>query len=157
MTPEARARWMAARVKHGAYAGNKESSEHAIWRGMHARCSRPTAKDYARYGGRGVSVCSEWSDFETFLRDMGPRPSPAHSLDREDNDGPYSPGNCRWATRSEQQSNKRNTKRWTFQGRTMCESHWAAELGISKELANYRGRHWGGLTQEAGWQPQNTQ
>lgn len=88
--------------------GHPISPEYRAWRNMINRCERPATKEFKDYGARGIRVCPRWrSSFENFLADIGLRPSPNHSLDRVDNDGNYEPGNCRWATRLEQQHNKR--------------------------------------------------
>lgn len=97
---------------------------------MIARCENPNDPGYKNYGGRGILVCRDWHSFECFLRDMGPRPSLAHSLNRKDNDGPYSPDNCIWSTRREQGRNKRNNRLLSYRGRQLCLSEWAEELGI---------------------------
>lgn len=83
------------------------STEYMAWSAMRTRCRNPRYSDYADYGGRGISVDSRWGKYETFLADMGRKPSPLHSLDRIDVNGNYSKENCRWATPSQQSRNKR--------------------------------------------------
>jgi hypothetical protein len=87
--------------------GMSKSPEYRALQSIHQRCGNPKNARYANYGGRGIAVCERWRSFENFIEDMGPRPSSEHSIDRIDNDDGYTPGNCRWATRSEQQLNKR--------------------------------------------------
>jgi hypothetical protein len=105
--------------------------EYAVWIGIRLRCQNPSARDYPRYGGRGIFLCPEWQSFDRFLLDMGPRPSPNHSVERKDNDGPYTAENCHWGTPAEQSRNKRNNVLLTHQGRTMVLKDWARETGIN--------------------------
>ena len=84
---------------------------YAVWSMMKGRCYAATNSRYADYGGRGIAVCKAWrEDVRAFINDMGERPSPQHSIDRIDNDWYYEPGNCRWATTTEQRRNTRDTK-----------------------------------------------
>jgi len=83
---------------------------------MLTRCESPGASAYHRYGGRGIKVCERWHVFENFLADMGERP-PGKSLDRENNDGDYTPQNCRWAAPKEQANNRSNDKHAIYRGR----------------------------------------
>jgi hypothetical protein len=98
-------------TKHGHCAGGRNSRAYQVWAGMIDRCSRASHEAYENYGGRGIKVCERWlHSFENFLADMGEKPTPKHSLDRfPNNDGNYEPSNCRWATKSQQQFNRRTT------------------------------------------------
>ena len=105
------------------------------WYGMVARCQNPKAQSYRNYGGRGITVCDRWLEsFENFYADMGERPSPKHSIDRIDNDGPYSPENCRWATWEEQANNRRNNVWIEFQGERLSAAQWRKRLGVVSDL-----------------------
>jgi len=91
--------------------GLHDLPEYKIWKGINSRCEIPSASGYKNYGGRGISVCERWRhDFACFLADVGRRPAPNLSLDRINNNGNYEPSNCRWATRTQQNQNRRNTK-----------------------------------------------
>lgn len=99
-----------ANTKHGE-AGIKSSSEYIAWKAMIQRCEYKKHVYYVNYGGRGIKVCKRWrDDFNTFLSDMGRKPSSKHSLDRIDGNKDYEPNNCRWATSQEQNSNRRKFK-----------------------------------------------
>ncbi len=151
MNPEQRAKWMAARYKHGGFMGGKEHPEHYVWRTMIARCTNPNAGGYENYGGRGIKVCKRWMEYKNFLKDMGTRPSADHSLDRKNVNGDYKPSNCRWATKSEQQKNKTSTRRYSNGEFTGTLVECAALLGISKELAHWRMKTWSTFERGAEW------
>lgn len=85
----------------------QEHPNYHIWSGIKARCTNPIDPRYKNYGGRGIGYHQEWEHFANFCRDMGVRPSLKHSIDRIDNDKGYEPGNCRWATRTQQCLNRR--------------------------------------------------
>jgi hypothetical protein len=117
-----------------------KTREYEAWRQMRSRCSNPKHQGFANYGGRGITVAPEWESFERFYADMGPRPGPEYSLDRIDNDGPYAPGNCRWATKVVQGNNRRTCTLLAHHGRTLTLVEWAREVGISSAtiLARFR-------------------
>lgn len=116
-------------LKHGERSRSGPTSpEYKAWDSMHDRCYNPRNKDFQHYGGRGISVCDEWrSSFESFLLEIGRRPSKAHSVDRIDTNSGYQPGNVRWATWGEQARNRRNNRIVFFRGRE-CVLIEAAEL-----------------------------
>jgi hypothetical protein len=96
------------------------------------RCYRENAQQFRHYGGRGITVCDRWREsFENFLADMGPKPTPKHSIDRfPDTNGNYEPGNCRWATQSQQMRNSRLTRMVTVNGETRAAADWGDETGV---------------------------
>lgn len=121
---------VARATRHGHSARGTKTPEYHAWGDMLRRCYRPDAPNYKNYGARGIRVCEQWrGSFAAFLADVGPRPTPKHTLDRIDNAGSYEPGNCRWATRAEQARNRRNNRLVTIGGRTLCLADWAAEVG----------------------------
>ncbi|MDP9438291.1 MAG: hypothetical protein M3P49_06060 [Actinomycetota bacterium] len=132
-----------ANLKHG----KTKTPEFVTWANMLNRCHKPGHPSYPEYGGKGLAVCEEWRDsFGAFLRDMGPRPSPTHSIDRIDGTKGYSPDNCRWATSGEQIRNRRVTRWITYQGETLCLSDWCRRLGINYQTTKQR--------LDKGWPPE---
>ena len=129
----------AARATHAM----TKSAEYSVWLSMKNRCENQECDHYERYGGRGIIVCERWQSFESFYSDMGPRPSPEYSIERDELNGNYEPRNCRWATDFEQRRNRSDNVWFEFDGRRMILSDWAAETGVSKSLIRYR--------RSAGW------
>lgn len=131
------------RLEANTTHGRSRTDVHKIWQAMIGRCTNPNAANFAHYGGRGIKVCDRWREsFEAFAEDMGPRPQ-GHTVERIDNDGPYSPENCRWATRKEQSSNTRRSHWVTFDGETRILSEWAQELGVKTNALTWRIKNWG--------------
>jgi hypothetical protein len=95
------------KITHGCASEGKRTTEYKIWNQIKSRCAKPNSDKWKDYGGRGITVCERWKVFESFLADMGLRPSPKHSIDRIDNDKGYSHENCRWASKTVQRINSR--------------------------------------------------
>jgi hypothetical protein len=109
-----------------------------LWKGMRQRCNNPKNPKYPNYGGRGIKICDRWDDFRNYLNDMGERPSPKHSIDRIDNNGDYTPENCRWATNTQQTRNQRSNIKITLNGDSKCLSEWAEINNLSESCVRAR-------------------
>lgn len=133
--------FIARNTEHGHTSRAKTSPTYTSWKKMIARCTNKNYYQYKNYGGRGITVCEEWRDFTVFLRDMGERPK-GKELDRIDNDLGYSVSNCRWATHTQNNRNKRNNRLVTYKGETRCAREWAEKLGIDYHTLQYRLNKW---------------
>lgn len=109
--------------------GSRHPLARSSWRWMIDRCTNPKNKDYAIYGGRGITVCSSWMLLENFLHDMGD-PLPGYTIDRIDTNGNYEPGNCRWATPTQQARNTRRNVLIEHNGRTVTVAEASEDSGI---------------------------
>jgi hypothetical protein len=123
---------MRLRIKHGHHVNHKPSPTYASWHGMLQRCLNPNNKRYYDYGGRGITVCERWRDFQPFLADMGERPT-GSTLDRIDNNRGYEPGNCRWATRREQYFNRRHHRMVETPRGKMTVTEAAERFGVKRQ------------------------
>lgn len=131
-------------LKHGFARRNGKTLEYRIWIALRTRCNNPKSTAYRLWGGRGIKVCERWNSFRNFLEDMGPIPTPQHTIDRfPNNDGDYEPGNCRWATRAEQNGNRRNNRILELNGVKKTGAQWARDLGITQATLNERIEKWG--------------
>jgi hypothetical protein len=134
--------------------GRTHDPVYAVWRQMVYRCRNPKSKWYPDYGGRGISVCKQWLSFKNFLADMGERPD-GMTLERVDNNKGYSPANCRWATRSEQNKNRRLTATVQFYSNGQFVGTFnecARHLQITKQALRWRHRQWGTFEKGVLWQ-----
>lgn len=123
----------------------KVSSTYSSWRNMLSRCSLPSSPAFSHYQKRGITVCALWKDFDNFLSDMGERPK-GTTLDRwPDNDGNYKPGNCRWATKTQQANNRLTNRRFTYRGTDYTFSELVRATGASYETLRVR------LIRPGGW------
>jgi hypothetical protein len=123
------------------------TTEYKIWCGIIARCFNPKHEAFHRYGGRGITMCDRWrQSFESFLADVGRRPSGKHTLDRIDNNGNYEPGNVRWATQIEQRRNSSSVHFLEIRGERRIIADWARVSGIDERTL--RGRIL------RGWEPE---
>ena len=136
---------------HGM-SGRNKTRAYESWQQMKRRCQNPKNKSFRNYGARGIKICPEWEIFENFYRDMGDRP-PKHSLDRKDNNGPYSPENCRWATCHEQNSNKRTNRMLSFNGMTFTMKEWSRQIGIKYTTLHMRLTQYGWSVEKALTEP----
>lgn len=130
----------AERNNHTTHGGTGTFT-HKRWLAMRARCLNPNASNYPRYGGRGIKICERWTRFENFLADMGKCPDASFSIERINNDGNYEPGNCRWATRKDQNRNTSWNRRLTYNGETMPVSAWAEKLNVPAQTILNRLRY----------------
>lgn len=126
--------------KHGMY----NTREYHTWEAIIQRCKNPNNPRYSDYGGRGITICERWKDFKNFFEDMGVAPAKS-SIDRIDNNGPYSPENCRWANMQTQQRNLRSNVMIELNGETKCMAAWCEILSFPREKARWRLKN--------GWSP----
>jgi hypothetical protein len=105
---------------------------------MIQRCENPNNPAYKHYGERGIAVHPGWREFANFIADMGAKPTPAHTLERIDNNGNYEPGNCKRATQKEQCQNMRRSLSYEYDGRVLTISQWSEETGLGRKLITSR-------------------
>lgn len=124
--------------------GRSKTAEYRVWTGMKTRCTNPNDKRYADYGARGIRICDEWlASFEAFLKDMGPRPSRRHTLDRIDVNGHYEPANCRWLPAPLQTRNTRANRVIEHRGVRGSVAEVAEHFGVnSKNVYERLARGW---------------
>lgn len=138
------------KIANGGYTVCMKSKDQPLyrrWIAMRSRCNDPAHHRYKNYGGRGIKVCERWGSYKNFIEDMGLPPFPGATLDRIDNDGPYSPENVQWATRATQGKNRRNNRWLTAHGETLTVADWARKTGLQFSTIAARLRY--GKTPEA--------
>lgn len=133
-------------IIHGFARKGRVHRFHMVWRNILARCQNPKNPSYRYYGGRGIFVCERWQKFENFRDDMFSGWQLGLTVERKDNNGPYSPTNCRWATKLEQSNNKTTSAFLEVDGLKLTYAQWQRETGVPQALI--RQRH-----QELKWEP----
>lgn len=124
--------------KEGHSGGrNQRTRTYRTWNSMLSRCNTATCKEYKNYGGRGIKVCDEWMDYSAFLKDMGIRPDKM-TLDRIDVNGNYCKENCRWATKIEQENNRRNTIYLVRNGERITMANFVRLVGVTRSKVEWR-------------------
>ncbi len=118
--------------------GKKGTRIYRIWDGMKRRCYQRNSVNFHHYGGRGIIICDRWKEFSNFYKDMGDPPSLKHTIDRIDNDGNYEPGNCRWATMSEQLRNYGRSRKVEIAGITLNMIDWCSILCVVRTGYNMK-------------------
>lgn len=118
------------RVTHGM----AKTPEYNTWRKMISRCTNEDDKSYKDYGEKGIKVCDRWMDFNCFIEDMGLRPEEGMTIDRVESTGNYEPGNCTWATKTEQARNRSTNKLLTMDGETKTVAEWTELYGHKRTM-----------------------
>lgn len=126
-----------SRFKHGYRPAGKRNKTYLAWQNMNGRCFNPALPNYHNYGGRGITVCERWRDFANFLADMGECP-PGLTLERNNNQGDYEPGNCTWASYDAQGNNRRTNRLIECNGVTKTLSQWSRATGLHKDTIRWR-------------------
>lgn len=134
--------WKQANDAARTHGYDMSDATYRSWVMMRQRCLNPRNHAYDNYGGRGITICDRWHDFANFLEDMGPRPKDG-TIERDNVNKGYEPGNCHWIARSEQPKNTRTNFRITFRGETKHLAQWAREVGIHKDTLQSRLRKQG--------------
>lgn len=130
---------MVKETKSRTTHGHSKTAEYRAWGAMQGRCYNKNYKGYHNYGARGISVCDRWREgFQYFLEDMGYRPPDKTSLGRIDNERGYSPDNCRWEDRDQQDNNRRNNRTITSDGVTLTYAQWERRNGLTEGIITKR-------------------
>lgn len=129
-----------SKLRHGFARRGQQSAEYQCWQSIKQRCFYPKHAKFEYYGGRGITICDRWRcSFEDFLADVGPRPSPKHSIDRYPNRrGNYEPGNVRWATRQQQADNRDSTRWLTLNGEVVSLAETCRRFNVDRRLVGQR-------------------